>query len=424
MNCKHCGAALPENAAFCPVCHRSQQEATPVAPPRPRKKWILPLCLILVLAAGICAAVLTRPEPAAEPEEASAGLPNLASISNKEGIGSATYDVGYDHFVVYLNCNGIGEADKTVSVRTYSGYESKVPCMLYAEKNGEPAGDEFLSLVESMLVEIINTEGEPMTVTQPAPSAEYPRAAMVSDIFAGETAGSGTLQWTCLMKDGIKVIIRQNLIAEMTPKFRYFADEHPMHTDEELDALMEKILSETPENAMIQLFLPAVTYEKPHTFPDRCYQVLGAIESEEMTVFKDTVTFTSEKNEVVDIQNAVLQGGGSGTALKTDVAASLLFCTVQNWEVGVETEGRGSVYVEDCTFTDNGTALRWNSEELYSVNSGYRRTVFAGNTVAIDLQQLPGKLPLTFNTCTFTDNGTDIQNPIGYPVDLTGAVTE
>jgi len=423
MKCQFCGAVLPEGAAFCPVCNRSLIEKTEVTVPKPRrKKRLLVLCLLLVVLAA-AAAVFLQPEEAAPVDGWSEGLLNSASIINKEGLGDATYDIGYDHYVVSLTSDGTGMANKNVNVKVYEGNLSQLPCQLQATKNGAPANEEFLSLLETCFVEIIDAEGEPMTVAQPTAMAEYPEAALVAMIQATETSGNCTLQWTNEMKNGSKVIIRQNLTVDLTPKFRYFADEHAMHTDEELDALMEQILAETPENALIQLFLPAVTYEKPHTFPDRCYQVLGAIEGNGMTTFRDTVTFTSEKMEKVDIQNAMLLGSG-GTAVKTDVATTLLFCTVQGWDVGADVTGRGSLYLEDCFFLDNGTGIRWNSQNMYSFLGDYRRTEFSGNGTAIELLQIPGKTPLTFNTCTFSGNGTDIKNDIGYPVNLTGANME
>lgn len=426
MKCKFCGADLPENAGFCPVCNRGLIEKKEVKVPAPRKKKLLALCALALVVAVAACAVFLRPEVKEETPADSwtEGLLSSSFIKNKEGIGETTYDVGYDHYIAALTCDGTGLANKKVNVKVFEGNTSLVPCQLWITKNGEPANEEFLDMIESSFVEIIDAEGVPMTVTQPTAMMEYPGAALVAVVEANETTGNCTLQWTNNMKDGSRVIIRQDMIVDITPKFRYFADEYPMHTDEELDTLMEKILAETPENALVQLFLPAVTYEKPHTFPDRCYQILGAIEGDGITTFKETVTFTSEKKEKVDIQNVLLLGGGSGTAVKTNVAAALLFCTVQGWDVGVDVTGNGSLYLEDCIFLENKTGIRWNSQAIYEFIGDYRRTEFSDNGIAMELLQVPGKTPLTFNTCTFSGNEIDIKNDIGYPVDLTGANME
>lgn len=416
MTCKYCGATLPEEATFCPACNQSQIEKKSVPVPKPRKKWLPVLCLVLLLVIGASAALLLRPEP---PTAQSQTLDAIRA--NKEGVGSATYDVGYDHYVVSLSSDGSGLANQNISIRSYGGNNAQLSCRLIVSKNGEDGNQAFLDRLDAVTVEVIDVVGEPMTVTQPERMEDFPEAALVSMVTTNGACESCTLQWTCQMADGALVIIRQNLTTEVIERFRYFADEYPMHTDEELDALMAQILEETPENALVQLFLPAVTYEKPHTFPDRCYQILGAIEGEGITTFLDTVTFSSEKPEYVDIQNAVLQGGGTGIAVQSNVTTGLMFCTLQGWETAVDISGGGSLYMEDCVISDNQVGLRWNSEELYEFRGDYKRNVFENNGIAIQLLQLPGTTGLSFRTCTFAGNGTDIQNDTSCPINLEGA---
>ena len=416
MTCKYCGATLPEEATFCPACNQSQIEKKSVSVPKPRKKWLPVLCLVLLLVIGASAALLLRPEP---PTAQSQTLDAIRA--NKEGVGSATYDVGYDHYVVSLSSDGSGLANQNISIRSYGGNNAQLSCRLIVSKNGEDGNQAFLDRLDAVTVEVIDVVGEPMTVTQPERMEDFPEAALVSMVTTNGACESCTLQWTCQMADGALVIIRQNLTTEVIERFRYFADEYPMHTDEELDALMAQILEETPENALVQLFLPAVTYEKPHTFPDRCYQILGAIEGEGITTFLDTVTFSSEKPEYVDIQNAVLQGGGTGIAVQSNVTTGLMFCTLQGWETAVDISGGGSLYMEDCVISANQVGLRWNSEELYEFRGDYKRNVFENNGIAIQLLQLPGTTGLSFRTCTFAGNDTDIQNDTSCPINLEGA---
>ena len=63
--CKFCGAELPEGAAFCPYCARSQLEKQPLCPPAPKRRrrpggWIAGL---LVAGGVLCAIGLMRLKP-------------------------------------------------------------------------------------------------------------------------------------------------------------------------------------------------------------------------------------------------------------------------------------------------------------------------------------------------------------------------
>ena len=421
MTCQFCGAQLPEGATFCPACSQNLIEKTELRAPKPRKKKILALCLALVLIVGAAAAVigLTR-KP-----EASYGM-NMAEFqTNKEGVGKVTLDDGGHHYEAALCSDGSGLPNKTVTVKAYIGKAAvQQPCQLIVTRNGEPVGPAFLEELESLTVEVVDAVGEPMTATEPVPMSEYPNAAAVSLVTVSETCESAVLQWSGKMKSGTTFTVRQTIIADVSPAIRFFADEYPMATDEELDALLAEILETTPENALIQLFLPAVTYEQPHTFADRSYQVLGNIDGDEMTTFLAPVTFHAENKTHTDLQNAVLRGDGSGTAVSTNTSTALLFCQVENWQTGAETTGSGSIHLEDCIFSGNGTAVRWNSEGLYAFSGDVLRTEFRDNGVAYQIEKLPGKLGLTFPDCSFSGNGTDIENRTNIPVDLTGANME
>lgn len=75
-NCRYCGKPLPEEAAFCPYCARSQLDAQEAPePPKPPKKP--PLLLIPLLAAAallLCVGwrLLRTPQPIEVPPETSA----------------------------------------------------------------------------------------------------------------------------------------------------------------------------------------------------------------------------------------------------------------------------------------------------------------------------------------------------------------
>ena len=119
MKCKFCGAELPENAGFCPVCNRGLIEKKEVKVPAPRKKKLLALCALALVVAVAACAVFLRPEAKEETPADSwtEGLLSSSFIKNKEGIGDTTYDVGYDHYIAALTCDGTGLANKKVNVK-------------------------------------------------------------------------------------------------------------------------------------------------------------------------------------------------------------------------------------------------------------------------------------------------------------------
>lgn len=421
MICKFCGAELPEKAAFCPVCAKNLTEKTNISVPKPRKKKTRILCFaaVLVLAVVFMAVRLTQNQT-----EAPGRLLDDRQ-KTKEGMGMVTLDDADGHYEVMLSSNGAGLPNKSQEITVYSSRETaEMACQLIVRKDGALANAEFLEKLESLSVEITDTVGTPMTVTAPAASDAYPDAAVVSVVTAESSGQSAVLVFRGVMKNKTTFTIRQKLTVNSVPVLRYFAEEHAMHTDAELDALLKEIGETTPENAMVLLFLPAVTYEQPHTFADRSYQVLGNVDGDKATTFLAPVTFSTQTAARTDIQNAVLLGSGSGTAVTTNNSTTLYFCTVSGWEVGAETTGSGSINLQDSTFLDNGVAVRWNSENLYLFSGENARNHFAENDIALDLQRIPAMTDLIFSGCTFSGNGEDIRNPIGYPVNMSGPVAE
>lgn len=423
MTCKFCGAELPQGATFCPSCNKSQIEKIQAKPPRPWRRRAAYLTAAVVL---LAVAALAAFWPKAEPTEATESTAAFQSsqINNKEGVGYVTFNEGTSQFVLSLSSDGTGEANKKIVQTVYGSDAYQIPCQLIVEKDGEPANEEFMALLEEVSVEITTNSGEPMEATRPAQMDAYPSAALVSLVTVSPANEECELQWVMSLKNGVAITIRQTIVVEEGPKVRYFADEYPMSTDEELDALLAQILEETPENTLIQLFLPAVTYEKPHTFADRSYQVLGAIEDENITVFRDTVTFSAENNVHTDIQNVLLEGSGTGVAVQTNVSTTMFFCTVQDWETGFKAEGRGTVRLEDCTFQRNQVGILWDSETGYNLEGMNLRSSFLDNGTALELRRVPSNIGLSFVNCTFSGNETDIQNDSGCPVDLSESTVE
>ena len=82
------------------------------------------------------------------------------------------------------------------------------------------------------------------------------------------------------------------------------------------------------------------------------------------------------------------------------------------------------VSASDCSFTNNGTALKFNTSMAYGSNPSYLNNTFTGNGVAVSIDRLPGSEVLNFAGSIFSENGTDIENKAGHPVDTANAVFE
>lgn len=73
-NCRYCGKPLPEEAAFCPYCARSQLDAqeAPEPPRSPKKPPLLPIVLLAALLLCVVWWLSRTPQPIEVPPETSA----------------------------------------------------------------------------------------------------------------------------------------------------------------------------------------------------------------------------------------------------------------------------------------------------------------------------------------------------------------
>ncbi len=85
-HCKFCGAELPEGAAFCPYCARSQLEKQPLSPPAPKRRRMLGGWIAGLLAAGValCAIGLIWFQPWQKAPNAESHLSVLAETAQTE----------------------------------------------------------------------------------------------------------------------------------------------------------------------------------------------------------------------------------------------------------------------------------------------------------------------------------------------------
>lgn len=434
MTCKFCGAHLPEGASFCPVCSKSQIEKIQSPAPRPWKRKALRAACLLALvlaAAGLLLSVRPGPDPgeaapaqaAEQPaaETASTAEETQAQLVEGETVVKYTDDRGV--YTLTLSHTGQTPFEEIFEFSMNPGEDTNVPCQLLVTRAGWDAGAEFLEKVRAVTVTAEAISGAAMEPGGPAALEAFPLGVLTSEVYVPADAEESMVVWTFRMENGDTILLRQALRKITRGAYAYHYDDYAMETDGELDALLAQILEETPEDAMIKLYLPEVTYTQPHTFAGRSYQVLGCIDGRGQTVFQQTVTFFHEGKAQNDVQNVVFQGIG-GVGVRAEAYVSLQHCTLCGWETGVQTADWGSVTLKECTVENNGSGVVWNSIGFYGEDAVNSDNQFRNNGTAFWFRSYPGEGTVFFPGCTFAGNGVNIQNDIGQPVDLSGAAVE
>lgn len=256
--CIKCGEILPDDASFCPHCTTVQTEKKEIKTPRKwRKKAVIGVAVLAVAAViGIAFSIYHRPEM-------------------YEGGAQITYtDKGKSYKVLLsfseeggMTGHAQGERTDTLS----EGMNSALPCQLYVlnKDTGELAGEEFSKEVESCKVDTKPSEGsQKMEYVEPVYNESFPNAAYVSDINYVSDSGTNDIQWTLTMKNGDTIFLSTRLTIEKQPAVSYYAEDTPMETTEELNALLASIEEEASADTPVYLHLPAVTYDGDITFGD------------------------------------------------------------------------------------------------------------------------------------------------------------
>lgn len=411
--CVKCGQPLPENASFCPHCTAVQTEKKAVKTPRRwKKKALIGLgVLILLAAAGTAVALYHRPQ-------------------HYEGGAQITYQDGGKSYKVLLTFSeGDGLTGHAQGERTDTmaeGMDSAVPCQLYAldSETGELAGEAFADQVESCIVDTKPTEDSlKMEFIEPMYNEGFPNAVYVSDINFTSDSGTNDILWTLNMKNGDTISLSTRLSIEKLAAVTYFADDVPMETTEELQALLTSIEEEVPSGTPVYLHLPAVTYDGDITFGDYTWGIYGSAEGDNVTTFTGTVSMKGMNGNYADI-NRVDFRGESGIGLNAYCLVLLTECSFDGWDTAAIAQNGAWVNAVSCTFTNNETALKFNSTSAYGTSAVYGDNLFAGNGTAVSIDSLPGNEVLDFIGSTFSGNDIDIENKAGHPVDTVNAIFE
>ena len=389
--CRNCGAQLPEEASFCPHCAQSQTEKEEVTPPRLwRKKTIIAVFCVLVLAFAAFSCVFANRPKTYE------GGANVV-YTDKDGayeIIAAFHpdDIQYNRPV----------GTKTVSLSTDE--LSNMTVMIGVYHNGEIADtEEFFTKVESCTLEASPNENGALALSEP-------------------TYNTNFLFWTLVMKNGDTIRLKQTF--EVIPLVHqvYTPEDTPLDTMEDINALLARINDEVPEDTIVDIYLPPVTYTGTLTMVSRAVNLYGST-SGGRTVFTDTLSVNTDSPSNVMLFELDFVGDG-GTGLSATASVYMGGCSFTGWDVGAVALDGGMIGVDCCTFINNGIGFKYNTVAYHSFNSVFPGCTIQDNDIGVQFARLQGTITIDFVDSVFSGNRIDIDNPAQYPIDTTNAIFE
>ena len=416
-NCPHCGAPLPQEAAFCPHCaqsvnRRNQAKVPTPVPWRKALRFGLPVLVILGLLLGRYLA--TRPR-----------------IYDDGGTATVTYtdrDGSYQLLLSWSNTRFTPAPTLHQNAEENGEYRFPICLFINYTENDANAANTFLGKVESVTAQFGPPEDEDgyITYTDPAPHGYCPEAAMVSfvDFLGRDNRAQGT--WTITMKNGDVIRLHQTLEVHLIRTLDYYPEDYAMGTAGELQALIDEIGETADPSAVVNIHLPAVTYEGELTIGKRPVNLLGSTEGEERTVFTGTLRITTGANgrinEISDID--FVGSGRENVGITAAARVHLTGCTFTGWRTAVLPHGYSWLNFRYCTFTDNEVGFHFNASQSSVTHSQFDGNRFTENGTAILWEGTPVDIAISFPESVFSHNGTDFDNRSGQSIDISQAVFE
>ena len=407
--CIHCGTELPDEASFCPHCTQSQIKKTEIAPPRLwRKKALIVVLCGLLAAAAVLTFVLCR-------------QPRIF-----EGGARVVYtdrDGEYELLVTFhpndiVNDRPVGK--KTVSLSTNEF--SNMTVMLGVYCGGTIADtDAFFAKVESCTLEASPNENEALILSEPSYNTNFLPAARESDITYSGASGTNELCWTLKMKNSDTIRLKQTF--EVLPLIHqvYTPADTALDTMEDLTVLLERINREVPEDTIVDIYLPPVTYSGDLTMVSRAVNLYGNTGGSGRTVFTGTLSVNTDNPSNVMLFNLDFEGRG-GTGLSATASVYMGGCSFSGWDVGAVALDGGMIGVERCVFRNNGIGFKYDSVVYHSFNDVFPGCTVTDNDIGVQFARLQGTITIDFEDSVFSGNRVDVDNPAQYPIDTSKAV--
>ena len=412
--CPHCGAQLPNEAAFCPHCAASIHPRTEVKPPRPMPGRALrnALMALLILAIGLTSWLCTRPKV------------------YDNGTAEIIYTDNDGSYQLLLNYFG----DRFQSMTDYSeeleeGTTSNKPSRLFINHvdTGVNAKEAFLRKVEAINVELLRGGDslEPWQYTQPQASDYDLEAASRSILTYTDRSGDMELRWNIRMQNGDTIRLYQRMALGVVPTRHFYPEDVPMDTMDDLQALVDQVNETITSDVIVYIHLPAVTYEGSLLLEQRSMNLIGSEGPDgARTTFTGTLQATAQKGYICQFQNLCFTGDGEGVGVSASARINFNHCQFTGWRTGVLCYGSSWVNIKDSVFEDNAVGFHFNSTSDNRNDHMYSGNLFRRNGTAVLLESVPSDQPLYFEGARFSRNGTDIDNRCGQKVDISQAVFE
>lgn len=430
-NCIHCGAPLPEEAAFCPRCTTSQLRRYTVAeiPAGRRQWWAGVLCVLLALALPV-GAVLLRGVPERSAETPAALSMEDGDMAVRYGRACQTYYEGADGRLYHIFAAFSPGIDGGSAL---CGYQSRLlvpgvtdtgPLTLYVEDadSGEDARTGFSALMADWTVAVTAPEGGECCVLY-EPIFDY-AAATDALLYREMTGSSGCrfneITWTLEMKNGDAVTLRQAVEYAARTAVVYHWEDTPMETAAQLQALLDDIALKSGETEAVSLYLPNVTYDAPLSIG--CGVTLYG--HEDGTVLAAPVTAApisagARTPAEITLEGLIFSGDG-GVGLNAYAPVRLKNCRFAGWDIAAQANDGGWLFCEeDVRFDRNAVALRLDSSFSSFCGGNINNVTFTRSGTALQIARIPGeRAGLILDCCAFWSNEVDIENPNDYPLEL------
>lgn len=207
--CKNCGAALPEDALFCPVCETELVDKLQLRAPRPKhRRAILAALLALALLAGglgFWSRSLRH-----EPQVYNAGKP-LAEMQY-----TAQDGVNYRLFLSFAEAEAAEPCERIHLFVPESGAGRAVSLLCAVPEDGTPAeGAAFAELIDHVDILTAELQGsDALEHGEAAYDAERPFAAAAVTLRYDRHCWLNELGWVLTMKNGDVLYLHQYVYIE------------------------------------------------------------------------------------------------------------------------------------------------------------------------------------------------------------------
>jgi hypothetical protein len=411
-NCPHCGAPLHEGAAFCPHCAQSINLRKVVKVPVPIRRKVL---RVLALLAGFAAVSLLL-FLLFRPEVYDSG--NTATLIYTDG------GVDYQLLVGWTGDRTTPAPEIHQDVDPDGQYRFPQGLHINRVDTMQNAKSDFLPKVASITAQFEPAMDPdfPMTITPPAEDDFAPEVAAVGFIdFIGRENGA-QLVWSVQMKNGDRLILRQQLFTHLNQIHDYYPEDYPMNTLAEIQSLLDQIKTDlTIKTAdTVNIHLPPVTYEGGFLLVGRAMNLLGSADGNQRTTFTGGIRLSAERsnNPISYIEGIDFVGNGSGMGVSASIRCHLTDCTFSNWDIGLQATEYSWVNVQHSRFTDNQVGFHVNVTGGSVSRSIYNGNEFRRNGTAILLERTDNQVSMKLGGTVFQDNGTDIDNRCDHPLEI------